>query len=144
MSTTPADNKQVVRRLTEAWNDRDREAWLGVHADEVIINRPGEPSEAIEAEAMWEAEQSGLFAAFPDIVANTEGLIAEDDRVLVRWRLTGTHEGEFHGVAPTGTEITYTEWALYRIEDGQAVEVWFISDSLNVFEQLGAIDPPTN
>lgn len=143
MSTTPANNKQVVRQLTEAWNDRDQEAWLAVHAEEVTLNRPGDPPEVHEAEAMWEAEQSGLFAAFPDIVASTEGMIAEDDRVLVRWRLTGTHEGEFHGIAPTGTEITYTEWALYRIKDRRAVEAWFISDALNLFEQLGAVDLPT-
>lgn len=143
MSTTPADNKRAVRQLTEAWNERDREAFLAVHAEEVTVGRPGDDPEVTTAEALWEGEQSGLFAAFPDVTASTEAVVAEDDLVFVCWTVSGTHEGEFHGVEPTGTEMAYAEWALYRLEDGQVVEATWLADALGLFEQLGAVDPPT-
>lgn len=141
---TPSENKRIVRRLTEAWNDRDRETWLSVHADEVTVTRPRSDSDVIAAEELWAAEESGLFATFPDVTASIEGLLAEDDQVLVLWRITGTHEGEFHGIAPTGDEIEYAEWALYRVADGQVTAARFLSDALDLFDQLGAVDPPTD
>jgi steroid delta-isomerase-like uncharacterized protein len=144
MSTTPTDNKQAIRQLTEAWNDRDREAFLAVHAEEVTVSRPGDEPEVTAAETLWEGEQSGLFTAFPDVTASTEAMIAEDDLVLVCWTVSGTHEGAFHGIEPTGREVAYAEWALYRLEDAEVVEAQWLADALGLFEQLGAVDPPTN
>lgn len=143
MSTTPTDNKELIRELTTAWNERDREAFLSVHAEELTVSRPGDEPEVTTAEALWEGEQSGLFDAFPDVTASIERMVAEDDLVVVWWTVSGTHEGPFHGIEPTGTGVKYPEWAMYRIEDGRVIEAWWMADALGLFDQLGAVDPPT-
>jgi predicted ester cyclase len=137
---TVEGNKELVRRLTEAWNDRDREAWVGTFAEEVLVH--GDDDERVDRAEMADAEW-GYFGAFPDATATTEHLVAEDELVVVRWAVAGTHEGEIRGIEPTGREVEYEEWAMYRVEDGAIVETWSIADALDVFDQLGAVDPPS-
>lgn len=136
-ATTPKD---VIRRLTETWNDRDREGWIETFAEEVIVH--GDETERQSPEEMAAGEW-GFFETFPDATATTEHLVAEEELVVVRWTVEGTHEGEIRGIEPTGQEVEYEEWALYRVEDGAVTEMWSIADALGVFEQIGAVDPPS-
>ena len=53
---------------------------------------------------------------------------------------TGTHEGELFGLAPTGNKVTMKAVAIYRIANGKLVEGWFITDGLDMFKQMGAIE----
>jgi predicted ester cyclase len=55
-------------------------------------------------------------------------------------KLTGTHTGEYYGLAPTGKKITYTAVAICRIVDGKIVEGWGVYDMLDFYKQLGAIE----
>lgn len=137
---TVEDPKDVIRRLTEAWNDRDREAWIETFAAEVVVH--GDEDERLDSEEMVDGEW-GFFESFPDATATTEHLVAEGELVVVRWTVEGTHEGELSGIEPTGREVEYEEWAMYRVEDGAITEMWSIADAMGVFEQLGAIDPPS-
>lgn len=137
------ESKKVVQQLTDAWNDRDRAAFLDVHADDVTTHSSS-GEEVQTAENLWAAEESGIFAAFPDVHASTESMIAEDDQVFVRWTITGTHEGEFYGIEPTGNEVEYAEWAVYRIENLQVAEAWWLGDGLGLFEQIDAVQSPVD
>jgi predicted ester cyclase len=132
-------NKELIRELTEAWNARDRERMGGTYAEEILVHGADEVRTRAE---MLDAEW-GFFESFPDVEATTEHLVAEDDLVVVRWSVTGTHEGELQGLEPTGREVEYEEWAMYRVEDGEITEMWAQADALGVFEQLGAVDPPS-
>lgn len=140
METTPEENKEIVRRLTEAWNERDREAMGAIYADELVIH--GDETTVREKEDQLEGEW-GFFESFPDISATTEELLAEDDTVLVRWLVTGTHDGEFANVDPTGATVEYEEWVLYGITDGEIAEIRAQTDFLAVLQQIGAVELPT-
>src|SRR5262245_2809106 len=83
-----------------------------------------------------------LRAAFPDRVDVMEAIIAEGDRVGLLFRVTGTHTGNFFGIAPTGRKIDVHEIALLRIVNGQMVEGWFMMDETALIRQLGAKLPP--
>ena len=83
-----------------------------------------------------------LRAAFPDRVDVIEEVIAEGDRVGLLFRVTGTHTGNFFGIAPTGRKIDVYELALLRIVNGQMVEGWFMMDETGLLRQLGAKLPP--
>jgi len=83
-----------------------------------------------------------LRAAFPDRVDIIEEVIAEGDRVGLLFRATGTHSGNFFGIAPTGRKIDVYEIALLRIVNGQMVEGWFMMDETALIKQLGAKLPP--
>jgi predicted ester cyclase len=77
--------------------------------------------------------------AFPDNHHAVEEMIAEGDTVVVRCTLTGTHEGEFMGIPPTGRRIEVTEIHVYRLREGKAVEHRVGRDDLGAMRQLGVI-----
>ena len=81
--------------------------------------------------------------AFPDFRTVVEDQIAEGDKVVTRWRASGTHQGEFRGIAPTGKQITVTGIGIFRFSDeGKVVESWDNFDQLGMMQQLGAIPAP--
>jgi steroid delta-isomerase-like uncharacterized protein len=75
--------------------------------------------------------------AFPDIHDTVEQLVAEGDKVVVRWTSRGTHQGEFMGVAPTGRHVTFTGMRLFRIAENKIAESWVNIDERGLQEQLG-------
>jgi steroid delta-isomerase-like uncharacterized protein len=77
--------------------------------------------------------------AFPDQHIVGEEWIEHEDRVVCRWRLTGTHLGPFFGIPATGRPIVMTGIDIERIEDGLIAEHWGGEDMLGVLQQVGAI-----
>jgi predicted ester cyclase len=69
-------------------------------------------------------------------------MIAEDDKVVARVRMSGTHQGEFLGSAPTGNRVTITGIDILRIAEGKIVERRGNFDNLGMMQQLGAIPEP--
>jgi len=85
---------------------------------------------------------SFLRGAFPDRVDIIEDVIADGDRVGLRFRLTGTHRGNLFGIAPTGRKVDVYEVAILRVVDGRITEGWFMADEAGILKQLGAELPP--
>jgi steroid delta-isomerase-like uncharacterized protein len=71
-----------------------------------------------------------------------EDVIAEGDRVVVRWTNSGTHVGEFFGAPATGKGFTIAGVDIYRLEDGKMAEHWHVVDQLSMLQQLGML--PSN
>jgi len=80
--------------------------------------------------------------AFPDLEYVPQDMVAEEDKVVVRWSAHGTHRGVFEGIAPTGKRISWTGISILRIADGKVVEDRASADLLGVLEQLGAVPAP--
>ena len=80
--------------------------------------------------------------AFPDGHFTIDDMVAEGDKVVVRYTVTGTHKGEYMGIAPTGKKINMKSAIFYRFAGGKQVEAWHISDRLGMMQQLGVV-PPT-
>jgi hypothetical protein len=80
-----------------------------------------------------------LFRVYPDIQLTVEDVIAEGDKVVARNTVTGTHQGEFMGVGPTGKSVTYNEIFIFRFANGRVVETWGVVDVLSQMKQLGVI-----
>lgn len=80
---------------------------------------------------------TALSTAFPDAHIEPAHVVADDEHVCIAYTLTGTHEGDFHGVSPTGKKIEVRGVQIGRFEDGQIVERWGSSDELGILVQLG-------
>ena len=76
--------------------------------------------------------------AFPDANCTIEDLIAEGDKVVIRWTGRGTHNGDLAGIAPTGNPIEVTGIDIIRIVDGKVVEGWTNWDTIGLLKQVGA------
>lgn len=79
-----------------------------------------------------------LRGAFPDSQHTIEDLIAEGDKVVVRLTHSGTHQGTYMGLPPTGKRIALSSIHIYRFAGGELVEAWTNRDDLGLMQQLGA------
>ena len=70
-----------------------------------------------------------------------ELMVSDADMVVGRFRLSGTHLGEFFGIAPTGRRVEITGIDMLRLRDGKIVEFWYNEDTLGLFRQLGVTPP---
>lgn len=132
-------NKDIVRRHYEdGFNRGDAEVATENFAPEYVNHLPGEAEPQRGPEA-WKETYRGFRRAFPDITTTMHQVFAEGDRVAVRHEWTGTHEGEFEGIPPTGRQIRFTGNDIYRLEDGKIVEEWSEFDLLGLLGQLGAV-----
>lgn len=74
--------------------------------------------------------------AFPDFTTSIEQLIAEGDWVAFRLKHSGTHKGEFLGMAPTGRRVEFTSMVFNRVNNGVVVENWGLHDNDALRTQL--------
>lgn len=75
---------------------------------------------------------------FGDLVWTVEGMVADGDTVAVRYTLSGIHQGEFAGVAPTGRAVTAQSMAFYKLAEGRIVEERAQLDINSLLQQMGA------
>jgi predicted ester cyclase len=135
------ENKALVHRAVAAFNQTDFAAadrLFAAHYVDHDRSRAGLPPGPEGIKQAW-----GMFrAAFPDLRATIEEMIAEGDRVAVRGVIRGTHQGELMGIPPTGRPVSVALIDINRIEGGQLVERWGEADMLGLLQQLGAIRMP--
>lgn len=79
-----------------------------------------------------------MRSAFPDLGIEVKQMVADDENVAIAYTVTGTHEGEFQGVAPTGKRFSVRGCQISRFQNGMLVERWGSSDELGIMQQLGA------
>jgi steroid delta-isomerase-like uncharacterized protein len=83
-----------------------------------------------------------VIGAFPDRKITHHDTIAEGDKVLIRWSMTGTHKGELMGIPPTGKPMTITGFDYFRFTSGKIAEMWQEADQLGMMQQLGVLPAP--
>jgi steroid delta-isomerase-like uncharacterized protein len=83
-----------------------------------------------------------LRTAFPDIAFHVDEMIAQEDKIVVRWNATLTHTGDYFGIPPTGKAATITGMNTWHVANGVAVEGWVNRDDLGLLQQLGIIPSP--
>ena len=133
------ENKALIRRWGEALNNRNLAAVDEIFAAKYDGHTPG--AELNSPESVRQV-LTVFFTAFPDLHITVEDLIAEGDKVVIRFTSTGTHQGEYLGIAATGKQVTGTGIAIYRIAGGKVVEEWAERDMLGLMQQVGAIPAP--
>lgn len=131
---TPDELKDVARRFfEEIWNSRDESAIDRYIPEDAAGNDPDFGMGREGFRNQWRQWQT----AFPDLHFEIVDLLAEGDKVLTRWVLTGTHQGPFLGLEPTGTAIKVNGMSLDRVENGMVVEGFDGWDALGMRRQLG-------
>ena len=127
------ENKALARRSWEAANNPD--ILDEVYARDLVWHEPDQDIRGYE-----QAKQfvSTFFTAFPDLNATVEDVIAEGDKVVTRWTIRGTHQGEIEEFGPpTGKQTELQGISIHRIEGGKIVEEWNRYDNLSLLQQLG-------
>lgn len=85
-------------------------------------------------------EEAEMFQnAFPDIEADIEDMVVEDDRVAFEFTTKGTHEGTMEGIPPTGEQVAARGIGFAKVDDGLITEYDLVFDRLGMFRQLGLV-----
>jgi steroid delta-isomerase-like uncharacterized protein len=129
-------NKEIVKRMYEAWEKGDLEAYKEVVSTEYVWYLPSISTEPKSREETIEFGKM-LPMGFPDFSYSIEELIAVEDRVISLFIFRGTHEGEFQGIPATGNKIECSGVMISRIENGKIVEDKEEMDMLGFMQQLG-------
>lgn len=129
-----AANKELVRRFyKEVYVD-----WNMARADEVVspqFRSHDWPADGPTGPRAFRDYYATIRSAVPDARYEVDDLIAEADKVVVRWRMLGTHKGAFGGIAPSGRAITLEGIAIYRVASGKLMERWVVSDLYGLLEE---------
>jgi steroid delta-isomerase-like uncharacterized protein len=135
-----AENKAVVRRLyEEVWNKRKLE----------LINELISPSHALQAPNVagsvvavgpeaYKRQLMLFLAGYSDLYWTIEDLIAEDDKVVACWTVSGTHRGEFMGVQATNKKVSVDGITIHHIANGKIMDTYSNWDVFGMMQQLGA------
>ncbi len=126
-------NKALMRRyIEERWNARKLSLTGELVSPDFVLHTPS----GDVGLAAFQAAITAYLQAFPDSAVSIEDMVAEGDRVAIRYRFSGTHRGEFLGVAATGKQTLCSGMAFYRVAGGRLAEGWFVEDILGLLEQL--------
>ena len=141
MATEQATKEFARRWNEEIWGQQNTDIIDDLVDEDFVGYDPSRPEPVRGPEGVREVVEM-LFSAFPDTQVDLEEIVAEGDRIAMRITASGTHEGEFMGIEPTGEEMEVEVMSFQRIEDGKAVEEWQIVDTLGMLQQLGAVELP--
>ena len=141
MATTDQDNEAVVRQFFDAWNEADLDVVDDVVAADAEQHNPQEPPVPPGPEGEKQLIEV-YHSAFSNATLTIEEIVADGDSVAVRYTATGTHDGEFMGVEPTGNDVEIVGFEINRLAEGQIVESWGLFDTFGLMQQLGVVDPP--
>ena len=122
------DNKAMVRHMVEAINANDMEIM-----DVLFVPKLARPTKR---------SFTAFRTAFPDWRMEIAELVAEGNTVVGRFHCSGTNQGEFKRIPPTGKRMEVDEVYFLRVEDGKFVYFWGIEDDLARMRQLGLLPSP--
>jgi predicted ester cyclase len=122
----PEHNKALIRQMIDALNRRDMERYFAMYAANCVFHEP--PSEPFGVERDRQ-NADRAFAEFPDMRLTIDDMVAEDEKVVVRWTCRATH-------IPTGKSVAWTGVSFMHVIEGQVVEDWVHSDLLGMQQQL--------
>jgi predicted ester cyclase len=136
------ENKAIVRRLfDEVWNTGNLEKIEELYSPDFVADyRPYAPLRT-GLEGIKDMVRRA-WTTFPDYHEELEELVAEGDTVVARFLITGTQQGRWGPIPPTGKQVRFEEIVILRIVDGKVVGQRGIVDALHALRQLGVVPTP--
>jgi steroid delta-isomerase-like uncharacterized protein len=136
---TAEQNKELLRKaVEEIWNKGNFDKLKDLVSEDFVIHFP-RPGEEIRGPENVKQFYTEMRKSFPDLHFTIVDLLAEGNKVVTHWSATGTHQGAFRGVPPTGKRVTFNAMDIDKIADGKFVECWTNVDELGLMQQLGVI-----
>ena len=130
------DNRQLVERALAAANQHDLDAYVASLDDSFVWNNDFFPGPLFGRAAVRQALAS-LFSAFPDFHIEIQEIFTSGDHVITRVLTSGTHKGEFNGIAATNRQVQTRGCNVSQIRNGRIVKSDSYGDRLALMQQLG-------
>ena len=137
------DLKAIERRLANEFN-KGKAAALAAIEELTPTNSVYHTATGMDIRGLKDIKQffSEMFDAFPDFHMTIDDLVAEGEKVVIRYTMTATHKREFMGIPATNKKVTGWVIQIDRFAGGKYVEAWERMDTLGFMQQLGVIPTP--
>ena len=135
------DPAASMRSFFELVNGGDIDGFVDLFAEDFVEHEalPGMPTNREGTMQLFKMMQ----AAFPNMKWDAQDILVDGDKAVARVAFTGTNDGEFMGMPPTGRSVSVQVIDIVRFgADGRAVEHWGVFDQMGLMTQLGAIPGP--
>lgn len=139
MNDTISQSERIVRDFV-AWENGDS-ASVDVVSESLDVYNPGLDGGEVHDRESYAAYLRKGRSAFPDLQIAIEEMVAQGDMVLAEVRITGTHEGEFKGLPPTGRTIDIRGMGKFLLRDGSVEACHIYYDTQDMAAQLGMTFP---
>lgn len=136
-----SENKQVVRRMTEAINNREFDLLDELIAPDLRRHSAATPNIKVESIEQFKEFLRQDLAACPDATQEVNLIIAEDEMVAVHATYRGTQTGQMGPFPPTGKQMELPFIGILRLAEGKIAEIWVEWDNLSALSQLGHFPP---
>jgi len=133
MQPSPTEANAFLRRVLETYNSRRPDAFDALLTEDCALVRDGAEARGREAVKRVLAQ---LYRAIPDLEYQIDDAISSGDKTAIRWQGHGTHRGEYLGISPTGSPISYAGITLYEMRGDLIARIWV---STNLRERLRSL-----
>jgi steroid delta-isomerase-like uncharacterized protein len=130
MQPSPTETNSFLRRVLETYNSRRPDAFDALLTEDCTLVRDGAEAKGREAVKRVLAQ---LYRAVPDLEYRIVDAISSGEKTAIRWEGHGTHRGEYLGIAPTGSPISYAGITFYETRGDLIARIWV---STNLLERL--------
>lgn len=135
---SPEEIAASARRYVDELYNKHNKAIVYELVAPDFVYRTAEPPISPDREGLIQ-EATFAHTAFPDLRFTVDDLIVTGDKMVMRWTIRGTHEGDFYGFPPTHKQVAFSGLTLARISDGKVAESWSFGDELGLMQQLGVV-----
>ena len=132
------DSQGFVRRIVEAYQSHAHEGLDDLLTDDVVLVRDGEKA---HGRAEFKAVLARLHKAFPDLKYEIEDVIEAGDKLVLRWKGQGTHQGEYLGAQPTGRQVSYSGVTIFELRGDRIARAWASVDLLTLLRRMREARP---
>ena len=133
----PMENTAIVRRLyEEVWNNRRLELLDELLSPSHALQAPNVSGSEVGPQ-MYKRQVLALLKGFPDIRMTIEDIVGEDEKIVVAWTLSGTHDGVFLGIPATHKKVSSDGVTIHHVANGKIIDSFSNWDALGLTKQLG-------
>lgn len=137
---TASENAERMRRLFDrAWTDGNLAVVDDIVAEEFVFSRQGVSGDG--GPDQYRELVTATREVFPDMAYTIEDVVVGESgqKVVLRWTMTGTHEGEYRGIEPTHESVEMEGVEINRFDDGALVETWTYPNWVGFLEERGVL-----
>jgi steroid delta-isomerase-like uncharacterized protein len=133
----PMDNRALVRRLyEEVWNKRRFELLDELISPSHALLAPNVSGSEVGPQ-VYKRQVLALLKGFPDLQMTIEDIFGEDEKIVVAWTFSGTHDGEFTGIPATRNKVSVDGVTIHHVADGKVIDSFANWNALALMKQLG-------
>lgn len=138
--TASTQHGEVIERYLQGFNEQDPTVLSEVVTEDVVVHGLFGVDGDVHGVDEYGEWAMSMLGGIPDADIEIQEYLETDNRVTVRWTVTGTHQNDLFGLPPTEESFEITGLAIFRMEDGKIAEKWYQQDDLGMLQQTGVVE----